>query len=48
MRSPYGGEAVGDVVEFDNGFTLSHAGDTNVFGDMAMTPGDTLSYASGA
>lgn len=32
----YGGEAVGYVVRFENGFTLYHAGDTNVFGDMAL------------
>ncbi len=32
----YGGEAVGYVVEFENGFKLYHAGDTNVFGDMAL------------
>lgn len=32
----YGGEAVGYVVEFENGFTLYHAGDTNVFGDMKI------------
>lgn len=32
----YGGEAVGFVVEFENGFKLYHAGDTNVFGDMAL------------
>src|SRR5262249_52800341 len=32
----YGGEAVGYVVTFENGFTLYHAGDTNVFGDMAL------------
>ena len=32
----YGGEAVGYVVEFDNGVKIYHAGDTNVFGDMAI------------
>ncbi len=32
----YGGEAVGYVVEFENGFRLYHAGDTNVFGDMRI------------
>src|SRR2546421_11140681 len=32
----YGGEAVGYAVRFENGFTLYHAGDTNVFGDMAL------------
>src|SRR3990172_307155 len=30
----YGGEACGYVLEFENGFKLYHAGDTNVFGDM--------------
>ena len=32
----YGGEACGYVVEFENGIRLYHAGDTAVFGDMAM------------
>lgn len=32
----YGGEPAGYVVEFDNGFRLYHAGDTCVFGDMAL------------
>lgn len=32
----YGGEAVGYVIEFENGFTLYFAGDTNVFGDMRL------------
>jgi len=32
----YGGEACGYVVEFDNGLKIYHAGDTNVFGDMAI------------
>ncbi len=32
----YGGEAVGFVIHFPNGFRLYHAGDTNVFGDMAL------------
>lgn len=32
----YGGEAVGFVVKFPNGFTIYHAGDTNVFSDMAL------------
>ncbi len=32
----YGGEAVGYVLKFPNGPTLYHAGDTNVFGDMAI------------
>lgn len=32
----YGGEAVGYVIEFPNGFRLYHAGDTAVFGDMRL------------
>jgi L-ascorbate metabolism protein UlaG (beta-lactamase superfamily) len=32
----YGGEAVGYVVEFENGFKVYFAGDTDVFGDMAL------------
>jgi L-ascorbate metabolism protein UlaG (beta-lactamase superfamily) len=32
----YGGEAVGYVVEFENGFKIYHAGDTNVFGDRKI------------
>jgi L-ascorbate metabolism protein UlaG (beta-lactamase superfamily) len=32
----YGGEAVGYVIEFENGFRIYHAGDTNVFGDMRI------------
>lgn len=32
----YGGEACGYVVEFSNGLKVYHAGDTNVFGDMAI------------
>jgi len=32
----YGGEAVGYVVKLEDGFTFYHAGDTNVFGDMAI------------
>jgi L-ascorbate metabolism protein UlaG (beta-lactamase superfamily) len=32
----YGGEACGYVLEFSNGVKLYHAGDTNVFGDMAI------------
>ncbi|MBI4454393.1 MAG: metal-dependent hydrolase [Acidobacteria bacterium] len=32
----YGGEAVGYVVEFDNGFRIYHTGDTCVFGDMRI------------
>lgn len=32
----YGGEPVGYVVEFENGFKLYHAGDTCAFSDMAL------------
>lgn len=32
----YGGEPMGYVIRFENGFTVYHAGDTNVFGDMAL------------
>jgi L-ascorbate metabolism protein UlaG (beta-lactamase superfamily) len=32
----YGGEAVGYVMEFENGVKIYHAGDTNVFGDMQI------------
>lgn len=32
----YGGEAVGYVVEFENGFRVYHAGDTAVFSDMKL------------
>jgi L-ascorbate metabolism protein UlaG (beta-lactamase superfamily) len=32
----YGGEAVGFVIEFENGVKVYHAGDTNVFGDMKI------------
>jgi L-ascorbate metabolism protein UlaG (beta-lactamase superfamily) len=32
----YGGEAVGFVITFENGFRLYHAGDTAVFGDMKI------------
>jgi len=32
----YGGEACGYVMEFSNGVKMYHAGDTNVFGDMAI------------
>lgn len=30
-----GGEPAGYIIEFDNGFTVYHMGDTGVFGDMA-------------
>jgi L-ascorbate metabolism protein UlaG (beta-lactamase superfamily) len=32
----YGGEAVGYVIEFENGYRVYHAGDTNLFGDMRL------------
>lgn len=32
----YGGEAVGFVMTFSDGTVIYHAGDTNVFGDMAL------------
>ncbi len=32
----YGGEPMGLVIEFEGGFKLYHAGDTCVFGDMAL------------
>src|SRR6202171_786151 len=32
----YGGDAGGLVLEFENGFTIYFAGDTDVFGDMAL------------
>ncbi len=32
----YGGDACGLVIEFENGFTVYFAGDTDVFGDMAL------------
>lgn len=35
-RIIYGGEAAGYVIELADGFTIYHAGDTNVFGDMAL------------
>lgn len=35
-RIVFGGEAVGYVVEMENGFRIYHAGDTNVFGDMKL------------
>jgi L-ascorbate metabolism protein UlaG (beta-lactamase superfamily) len=31
-----GGNPVGYVIEFENGFTIYHSGDTDVFGDMAL------------
>jgi len=35
-RMIYGGEACGYLVEFSNGVKIYHAGDTCVFGDMAI------------
>ena len=35
-ESVYGGEACGYVMEFSNGIKIYHAGDTNVFSDMAI------------
>lgn len=32
----YGGEAVGYVIELENGFRIYHAGDTALFGDMRL------------
>jgi L-ascorbate metabolism protein UlaG (beta-lactamase superfamily) len=32
----YGGEPVGLVIEFENGFKIYYSGDTDVFGDMAL------------
>ena len=32
----YGGEAVGYIIEFSNGYRMYHAGDTNLFGDMKL------------
>ena len=31
-----GGNAVGYVIELENGFKIYHSGDTDVFGDMAL------------
>lgn len=36
IRHVSGGEAVGYVVELENGFKIYHSGDTDVFGDMAL------------
>ncbi|HYM96513.1 MAG TPA: metal-dependent hydrolase [Candidatus Sulfotelmatobacter sp.] len=35
-RIVYGGQACGLVIEFENGYTIYFAGDTDVFGDMAI------------
>lgn len=32
----YGGEPGGYVIEFENGFRIYHAGDTNIFSDMKL------------
>ncbi|MEE9214201.1 MAG: metal-dependent hydrolase [Thermodesulfobacteriota bacterium] len=32
----YGGEPGGFVIEFENGFKIYHAGDTNIFSDMRL------------
>lgn len=32
----YGGEPGGFIIEFENGFRIYHAGDTNVFSDMKL------------
>jgi len=32
----FGGAAVGYVIQFENGFSIYHSGDTHVFGDMAL------------
>jgi L-ascorbate metabolism protein UlaG (beta-lactamase superfamily) len=32
----YGGEPMGYVIRFENDYIVYHAGDTNVFGDMAL------------
>ena len=36
IRHVEGGQAVGYVVELENGFKIYHSGDTDVFGDMAL------------
>lgn len=35
-KTLYGGEPAGYVVRLENGFTFYHAGDTCIFGDMAL------------
>lgn len=35
-QTVYGGEPGGYVIEFENGFKVYHAGDTNLFGDMKL------------
>ena len=48
----YGGEACGLVIEFENGFSVYFAGDTDVFGDMSLiaelSSSTSLSFRSGA
>ena len=36
LRHILGGDPVGYVIEFENGFKIYHTGDTDVFGDMAL------------
>jgi L-ascorbate metabolism protein UlaG (beta-lactamase superfamily) len=36
LRHVAGGEAMGFVIEFPDGFTIYHTGDTGLFGDMAL------------
>lgn len=36
MRYFHGGEPVGYIIEFENGFKIYDTGDTDVFGDMAL------------
>jgi L-ascorbate metabolism protein UlaG (beta-lactamase superfamily) len=36
LRVREGGPAVGFVIEFENGFSVYHSGDTGVFGDMEL------------
>ncbi len=32
----YGGEPAGYIIKFENNYTIYHAGDTNIFGDMKL------------
>ena len=36
MESLHGGEPVGYIIELEDGYTIYHAGDTGVFGDMGF------------
>ena len=36
LRGVHAGPAVGYVIEFENGFSVYHSGDTDVFSDMAL------------